>query len=99
MALVGVALPASVSVAPQRLERHLRKQDFVAWLPSNQYVFLATDVTTDDVDGMRKRLVEALAKASGCDAIKFAVRVAVATADPDLTFEGLLQSALEGASG
>jgi hypothetical protein len=94
VALVSVALP--LPIEPRLLEQKLRRRDFIALLPSNRYVLLATDVATDEVPGLRRRFAESIAAAAGCDAASFRVDVAFHSEGAKVTPQELLRSIFAG---
>jgi two-component system, sensor histidine kinase and response regulator len=93
VALISVDLPVDPPVATERLEKQLRRRDFVAWLPPNKYVLLASDVVEDDLPALRQRFIDAICQAAGSKTIS-EERVEVALASEGHTSEGLLRSLL-----
>jgi two-component system sensor histidine kinase/response regulator len=92
--LVSVALP--LPIEPKRLEQKLRRRDFIALLPPNRYVLLATDVAPQEVPGLRRRFEESIAAAAGCEAASFRVDVAFHSDDAKVTPQELIRSIFPG---
>jgi CheY-like chemotaxis protein/anti-sigma regulatory factor (Ser/Thr protein kinase) len=89
-ALVAVTVPRAAPLEPQRLEKLLRQQDFVAWLPSNRYVLLAPQILKDDVAGLQRRFAETIAIAAGCTISELGIEVLFAPSDNALTPQELV---------
>ncbi len=96
VALIAVALPSTIALAPQRLEKQLRRRDFVAWLPSGKYVLLASDVVAEDIAGLKRRFADAVAMAAGCDLSELGIEVAFASSGHALTPQEIVRSLLAG---
>jgi signal transduction histidine kinase len=96
VALVAVAVPGSIPLAPQRLEKQLRRRDFVAWLPSNKYVLLAPHILGEDIPGLQRRFVEAIGMAAGCPISSLGIEVVFASSDNDRTAQELVGTLLTG---
>ena len=92
VALIAVDVPAGVPIAFERLEKQLRRHDFVAWLPPNRYVLLASGVHDEDLPGLRQRFVGAIRQAAGDELSR--ERIQVTFASQGLTPEELLRSLL-----
>ncbi|MCA1828645.1 MAG: response regulator [Myxococcales bacterium] len=92
--LLGVRLPVTTPISPQRLEKQLRRRDFVAWLPPNRYVMVAADVQTEDLPGLRQRFVDAICQAAGCEISESGVDVVFASGG--VTPQELVQSFIPG---
>ncbi len=86
-------VPRTVPLAPERLEKQLRRRDFVAWLPTNKFVLLAPHVLGEDIQGLRRRFVEAIGLAAGCGISELGVEVVFAW-DNSLSPQALVQSLL-----
>jgi len=95
VALVAVAVPGSVPLAPQRLEKQLRRRDFVAGLPSNKYVLLAPQILGEDIPRLKRRFIEAIGIAAGCEISELGIEVAFSS-DNSLSPQALVQSLLAG---
>jgi hypothetical protein len=91
--LISVDLPLDPPVATERLEKQLRRRDFVAWLPPNKFVLLVSDAREDDLPALRQRFIDAICQAAGGRAISDE-RVEVALASVGHTSEELLRSVL-----
>ncbi|HVY61813.1 MAG TPA: hypothetical protein VHF22_09180, partial [Planctomycetota bacterium] len=95
VALVAAALGTPSATASQQLERRLRRHDFVAALSPTDYVLVAADVRPVDLDGLKRRFGDAVARAAGCDASHVALRVAFAPAERGAAPRELVKSLLE----
>jgi CheY-like chemotaxis protein/anti-sigma regulatory factor (Ser/Thr protein kinase) len=95
VALVAVAVPHGVQLAPQRLQKQLRRRDFVAWLPPNKYVLLASNILGEDIPGLRRRFVEAVSAAANCEIDDLSVEVVFSSSpSAGLNPQELVQSLL-----
>jgi CheY-like chemotaxis protein/anti-sigma regulatory factor (Ser/Thr protein kinase) len=95
VALVAVTIPGPVQLSHQRLEKQLRRRDFVAWLPPNRYVLLAPHVFKEDIPGLRRRFVEAIGIAAGCEISELGIEASFSS-DDSLTPQALVQSLFAG---
>ncbi len=94
VALLAVTFAPGVSIGIRRLEKRLRRRDFLAWLPPNHYVLLASDVVAEDLPGLKRRFAEAMGAAAACEVPVDGVRVAYASPDHGVTPEDLIRSIL-----
>jgi hypothetical protein len=93
VALVAVDVPRTLPLAPERLEKQLRRRDFVAWLPTNKFVLLAPHVLEEDIPGLKQRFMEAIGFAAGCGISELGIEVVFAS-DNSLSPQALVQSLL-----
>jgi signal transduction histidine kinase/CheY-like chemotaxis protein len=91
VALVAVDVPRTLPLAPERLEKQLRRRDFVAWLPTNKFVLLAPHVLEEDIPGLKQRFMEAIGFAAGCGMSELGIEVVFAS-DNSLSPQALVQS-------
>jgi hypothetical protein len=96
VALVAVAVPGSILLSPQRLERQLRRRDFVAWLPSNKYVLLAPQILGEDIPGLKQRFIQAIGIAAGREISELGIEVVFASSDNAMTPQELVGTLLAG---
>jgi two-component system sensor histidine kinase/response regulator len=98
VALIGVTLPGPASLAPQRLEKLLRRRDFVACLSPARYVLLAPQTLGEDIPGLERRFLEAIATAANCQSSALELKVVFGSPDDELSPEDLVGFLAAGGS-